>query len=1360
MSKSTYILKKTWRVFLFILLGIFSILLLAMVFINLPMGKTVVKNRVQSYLRDKLHTQVSIGSIDYSLPEWLEIKNVYIEDQHHDTLAYGEEISVDLNMVKLAFGKTDIQKIYLKNILLNINRKETDTAFNYLFVMDAFTGNKSSTAIPDTAALKLTLDRLVFDDVALRFQDQKTGNDFKARIDTLNVTLDVFQPDRVQFYINDFYARGINFNMKTYKDIIIDTLTKRVIDTTVVTPAYALFLKAANINLYDLNVDVSNTIDGMQYANNIQHIKLTHSIINLQHSIATADSLTLDSSFVKFVSPLIASKNPDTTAMVPWYLKLAHLDMKDNQVEFTDNTKPKAGGFDPFHMKLQQLSTNIDDFHYSADTLTAKIKDLHFKDENGFSIDSLHLSYLQTAAQLSATEIYLKTPQSLIQDQVIVNFDTVSATRSAREKNSTVSANINNSIIAFNDLYQLMPSMKSTLPPSKFANLSLRVNTELRGNLQHIYLPYLQLSGLTGSSLAAHGNLYNISDPERFSYDIYIEKSRITKTDLLKFMPAGNEAAMRKIPQVFSLTGRIQGDKNNITADINTSAPGASFSGIIALHNVSNPDKLDYDINLRSTDISRDFILAFMPAGSLPPQISLPDRINASGLIKGTSNSLTLNAKLKTSYGNATAKGYINNFKNPEAAVYDMDLNLASFNLGKLLGQSPTLGLATGKLVAKGKGFNYKTMVADISGNLAAFSYNGYTYTNVDVVSAFNRGIITSSGNVRDPNLRMAYNLTANVRGEYPALDAWSRVDTIRLLPLHLYTDTLDASFTANIHATDTRPRHLDLQANLDSTYLNTGSQQFYLDSMSLAGTNQDGVDDISFQAPFGFVHANGAFDYDKIGTSLSQYVNHYYHFNKAAPANVPDQQISFEAEIRKNPIVLYVVPGLQDYENISFNGSYSSAYGDSALNFKASAPYLVYQDMVVRNGKADINSRNEKLNYNVSLDTLVYMANKFYGSRVKGYAANDSLAINATTQDSQARDWFGANATLSINGEEYTARLNDNLLLNYETWKVAPDNYILYSPQGIIVNNFMMRSDTSSISIASRQLVRNSPIDINIDNFNLKSISSFTSSDTLLVQGILDAKLLVSNLDKKLPAVTGNAQVKDFAFMQQPVGDITANLVEQSADVVAGNIAVTGNGNDIYADGKYFLNNTNEQIAVNIDVRRLTMQTLQGFMGGFIRNSSGAVSGNVVLSGKVADPKWKGEINFDSSRFVLSEYGSALTINNQKIILDHPVIRFNNFIVQDSLNHPLRVDGTITAKSFSEFGLDLSLDTKNFIVVNNPNTLTNEIYGFASVDANMKITGNSTSPDIEGNVKLNDNSNLTIVIPEQNYNKDAAIPV
>ncbi|MEP7165604.1 MAG: translocation/assembly module TamB domain-containing protein [Ferruginibacter sp.] len=1354
------ILKKAGRISLYVLTGILILLCLFMIFINIPAGRNIVKNQVQSYLRDKLKTKVVIGSIDYSLPKWIEINNVYIEDQKKDTLIFGERISVDIDMIRLLRGNTDIHKLVFKNILLNVNRREDDSSFNFQFVIDAFTGNKSSAqAKPDTAEMKLTMERLIFDHVALRFKDKNAGTDFYAAIKNLDASLNKFRPDRANFDINEFFASGVDFFMTSYKESKKDSLV--IINTdTVKSSGYGLLISASKFDLRDVNVSVENTINGMYYANKVTHLGLSKVLFDLNRSTAIGDSLLLDSSTVRFNSPRkkkqISADITDTTSSDSWTIKAKQVSLNKNQFKYDDDNNPVSGGFDLAHLNVKDLGADISDFILAEGITGAQVKQLNFIDTSGFILDTTRINFLMSDTAISAKDMYVKTGQSLLQNSINIRFDSIGAI-SKDPKNSLVTAVLNNSTIAFNDLYLLFPFLKTSFPPGSFQNNLVHFNTELRGSLQRLYLPYLQISGLSGSSLSARGTLYNLTDPAKFYYDLYIDRSNIRKTDLLKFVPPGNKEAMAKLPEVLSLRGSITGNKTDMLSDVQINGKDIAINGRFSLKNISDPKRLQYDFAIRNSSFSKNFVIGFVPPGTIPPNIELPEKLSASGTFKGNENNFVADLKLNGSYGPATVKGYMKNMKDPAKASYDMLITLTAFQLGKLIKQDSIIGTFTGSVKAKGTGFDYKTMRSDITASIKQLQYNKYNYQDADIVANFNAGIISSKGSINDSSLHLQYDLVTNVRNEYPSINGTVNIDTAQLQRLHLYKDTLNFSLKANILANNLRPRNLDINTVVDSIKLQLGKNFYALDTVSLIATSTNGKDNINFNAPFANLQANGAFDYDRIGPAVIQYIDHYYHINgtKSATA-IQDQQVDFDGVIKKHPFLTGVIPGLNAYEDINIKGSFSSANTDSALNLTVSVPYLDYQGNTTRNANIDIRSKNERLNYVVNFDTLNYAGNTFYGSRLNGFAANDSLSINGITQDNKKKDWFGLNASLFVKDDSYTFRLKDSLLLNYERWNVAKDNYISYSPAGIIIHNFSITSDTAKIFINSRQEIINSPIDIAIDNFNLKSISSIINADTLFASGILDAKMMVADLNKKIPAFTGNFTVTDLEIMQQPFGVLTGFAEKQSENNIMATMTLLGQGNDIGAKGNYYLNNDVHDFDANLDIRKFNVAAIQVFTSGAVKNASGNVYGNVSLDGKFSEPRWKGELNFDTTKFTITQLGTGFKINKQKILLDYPAVTLNDFIILDSLDHQMKVDGTVSVNQSKTYDLDIDINANDFIILNAPKAINNEFYGFAAIDANISVTGNSVSPDIEGDISVNDKSNVTIVIPERSYSKDA----
>ena len=1360
LSKMTYkkALKKVWKTFLYLLLGVSVLLCLFLIFINLPVGKRVVRNQIQSYLQQKLKTKVVIGSVDYSLPTWIDINGIYVEDQNKDTLLFGEQVSTHISMFKLISGETDIHKLIFKNVFFNIKRAEKDSVFNYQFVVDAFSGNKPATVVnKDTASLKLTLDRLLFDHVVMRVTDKRDSSDLFASIDKLDATLNSFQPDKGKFGIKDFAASGVNFLMKTTKKTIAQVVAA---PDSLKVAGYDLSIVAEKIDLRDVNVVVENSATGMRYGNTIAKLGISNVLFNLSQSIAVCDSITLDSSFVRFTNPVtikrkVTSNSEATSTSMPWHITIGHAALNKDSIRYDDNNLRNAGGFDPGHFDIKDLTADVSAFNYYGNNTAALVKQFRFKDASGFTLDTTHVNFLMTDSVFSAKELYVKTPHSLLQNSIVVEYDSIAGI-TTHPKNSLVSAILNNSTIAFDDLYLLNPVLKKTFAPDQFAGNLVHFNTELRGNLAQLYLPRLQLMGLGGSNVYAHGILYNLTDAAKFYYDLYIEHSMLRKSDLLKFLPLANRDMLSELPAVINLRGRMVGNKDNLVSNIDASGDGFAISGRLSLKNISNPSSLKYDLAISKSRLSKKFLMKLIPPGSLPPGISLPEVNNISGTLTGNINNLVADLKLGGSYGLITVKGYIKNMKDPKTANYDLFITTDNYDIGKLLSQDSILGKVTGSFTAKGTGYDYKTMHSNIKASIKQLQYNRYNYHNADISANFDGGIIHSIGSINDSSLKLQYDIRSNVQTAYPSINGFVRVDTAQLQKLHLYKDTLNFSLHANIAANNLQPRHLDVNTLLDSVKVQVGKNYFDFDSLTLVATSANGRDSINFNSPFAKLRAAGAFDYDKVGDAAIQYINHYYKISDSLRVkNMPDQQMVFDGILKKHPFLPAIIPGLKGFDDINFKGSFASADKDSALNLTVDLPYLAYQDKTVRNGNIIIGSKNERLNYNITFDTLRVASTTFYGTKLKGSAANDSVLVSFRTQDNKHRDWFGFKASLFAKNELYSARLQDSLLLNYEKWNVASDNYIRYSPEGLIIHNFRITSDTASILINSRQELVNSPIDISIENFNLRSISSILNHDTVFVSGILDAKMEVNDLNKKIPAFTGDLSVDHLAIMEQPLGTLTLFAQKKSENNITTALNLVGNGNEINGKGTYYLDGTDQQFDASLIIKSLNVATLQGFTAGKIKNATGNLFGNMTMNGRFADPRWKGSLNFDTVQFNVAQLGAPFKINKQVIDMEYPDIRLKNFIIRDSLDNEMTIDGAITIAKIQNFGLKLDIKAKDFIIVNAPKAINSEVYGFAAIDADIAVTGNSTAPDIEGNIAVKDKSDLTIIIPEKSYGKD-----
>jgi hypothetical protein len=395
-------------------------------------------------------------------------------------------------------------------------------------------------------------------------------------------------------------------------------------------------------------------------------------------------------------------------------------------------------------------------------------------------------------------ELYIKTPQSVIQNQLVIKYDDVKKIAAAPQ-NSEVDVRLKNTRVAINDIYMVAPFVKKYMPEQKFRNKSIAISAAINGTFKELNIPVLQLSGLDGTNINAKAVLYNVTDTNNLSYDITVFNSNLPKSDIIKFMPSLNSTneLMNKLPANFSFGTHLKGNMKNTTADLNIKSTGFSLQGKGTVKNIDKPASLQYNVAITNSRVEKSFIEALVPPGTIPPSVNLPQVMLLTGTAKGDMNNVQPNLTLRGSYGTARVNGYVHHIKDPKNASYDLSFATQDFEVGKLIKQDTVIGNLTFTGYAKGTGFDYKTMNALVKATVQKVGFKKYDYKNIVFNADLKNGAIVSDGSIDDPNIKLHYDATANVKGQYPSVQANLRLDTIQLNTLNLYPDTLNTSFNA-----------------------------------------------------------------------------------------------------------------------------------------------------------------------------------------------------------------------------------------------------------------------------------------------------------------------------------------------------------------------------------------------------------------------------------------------------------------------------------------------------------------------------------------------------------------------------------
>lgn len=1332
---------------MFLLLFVTLVISATYIYLNTNSGKRLVTTKVQSFLAQKLKTNFTIGSVNYHLPNEIILSKIYLPTPNNDSLLYANELTVSIALFKLIKGETEIKNIELKNVFVHISRKDNDSNFNFQFILDAFASNKKKEPyIKDTAELRLKLHRIVLNSVVMKLDDQYAGSSIYASVDSLEIKLKSFKPDKLQFDISSLDVDGVNFNSMITKHNIVEKDT--------LTPTNYLMLDAQKLNVKNVNISMSDKTSGFHSASQIQHLVINEAKVSLVKNNVDIDKIMLNNSFVEIITqPSVPSNtNNDTAKNDPWLVKVNEIYFDNNSFKM-NNGKTRTKGFDVNNIYASELSLHTKNVFYTSDSTHALIEHLHVKEHSGFCIDTLHANVIYGVHQIDATELYVKTPHTIIQNSLQFSFDSLKTLTLHPEK-SKVNFKLQNTVIDFDDVFLLLPNLKKNASIAKMEHKKVSINTMVIGTLQQLNIPVLDIVAFNGTTFHANAKLTNLTDTKELAFDIQVLPSRILKSDLSNFVTL-EKRALEKLPAIFMLKGNAKGMLNDLVTNILINGSNFLLHAQAKLLNMNNPKNLHYDARIKAINIQKDLILAFVPKDKTPYNIDLPSTIQLTGTAIGDMSNINTNLQFDGSYGKVSAKGYVYNFNQANKATYDMNMTTQHFLIGKLIKQDTMLGAVTMHAVAKGKCFDINKMVSNLKADINQIEFNKYNYQSIHIDANLSNGVLQSTGFVNDPNLSMKYKAYSNSITKPTMLNLNLTLDTARLHALHLIEDSIDISTSLHLTSENLAMNNLRAMLKVDSVNVTINNRKVKLDSILINAYKVDENQILTVQSPIVVMNAKGNFEFDKLLPAAINFINRFYHLSDTLPHISNLQQISFNGTIYQHPLMLNLVPLLTKYDSIPFVGNFNSSSADSAFNFSLRAPYIAYNGNIINKASIDINTTADQLRIITMIDSASNAQTNLLNTTVKAIVSHHSVDLDLSTKNKNGNDQYVFGAFISVNNNAYTAQLKNKLILNNQNWSVKPTNRFYYNPAGFYVSDFIIATNQSTLNIQSEQNQEKSPIHVEIKNLSITDITSILNQDTLLASGLINGNFKVSEFDKPLPSFEGALQIDQLVVQQRKVGNLALATKKIDDNTIHANIKLSENENDINVDGNYFLNNTEKQIEADVTINKFNLATMEGFSNGNITNSSGSINGDIQIKGNFSKPVWNGKLHFKDPAFHLSKLGTTYKITNQTITLNYPNIELNKFNIVDSLNHNLILDGSVTSKSISDYVLNMDINAKDFMVVNTPRSTNEFIYGYAGVNANLNIKGSLTRPDIQGDLSLNDATDATIILPQQSENKE-----
>jgi hypothetical protein len=532
--------------------------------------------------------------------------------------------------------------------------------------------------------------------------------------------------------------------------------------------------------------------------------------------------------------------------------------------------------------------------------------------------------------------------------------------------------------------------------------------------------------------------------------------------------------------------------------------------------------------------------------------------------------------------------------------------------------------------------------------------------------------------------------------------------------------------------------------------------KKYELDSLLFASINEPNKSELSFGSALVGLKYTGTFSPDALPAAFMQFINNYFPFSDAGTytRNSRLPAFNFEIQLHNHPILSEVfLPQLKEFEPGLIRGSFDNA--KTELKLTAAMKRIVYGTTEISDLLADVNADVSALNFKISSSKISTSQINLDNFLVDGKLADNIMTANISSIDSKQNKKLLIGSQLIKNDDNYRLMLNpEEFFLMNDRWDIAADNYIEFGKQGFLIHHLFLNKKESQINIASVNDQFNDDLNIEIKNFKLDDISRIIEKDTSLAKGSVDGKVLLKRVNNTY-GIIADAKISNLFVRDVPIGDLTVKAQNPTAEKFDIALNLSGTENNLNVNGFFIPGGSDNSINLKAEIQSLSMKTVEAFSMGQITESSGTISGDLIIAGKTDAPEVTGVLVFNNTFIKPAATNSRLELKNESIQFKKDGIYFNSFSISDVDQHTATIEGSIQMEQFKNFIFNLQVNSQDFLLFNTTSKENKEFNGRMIIDSKIDIKGPMALPVINAKLKINKGSNFTFAVPEDKLTTD-----
>ena len=1305
-------LLKTFRLLAWLAAIFVTLFIFVAIMLMFPRVQTFITGKITSAISSTTGSEIKIERVAIRFPVSVGIRGVYVEDQAGDTLLYAGSLFVNIRMTALLRNQVHIRSIELSDLTASLRRIEPGGEFNWQFLADSLGQSEGEKKNGDMYAEPPLYDKNgqpeTPEERTVPVNGEPEGN-------PMDIVIDRVILNNIKFTFDDhhsgLYLKSEISRLRTtlrYSDILRGKyhagkteLTGSTIELHQYEPSVPREPREQAASLPDIWIESlsagevafsQSRYDGTGMSIEAGSLSVVPHIIDLGSRVIDISSVGADNLHALIINPSGEDYGTGEDG--------------DDTTDDTDGTEDGTGDFRFVLAETIGWSIGLGSLEIENSGFSIRPEDSpgygKIFDPGNFSLDNMTVSAENIYAGPDRLRLRLKNLSTLVSDQFL---------------------------------------LKQLSLETDMGNTSGMISAELVSAQSRAGLIFKSGEGFLDLS---SDNLY------RKRFDLAIENTLIM-SDLAFFLPLLNSYYFNwPESKGIEVNGMLHGSLSDLTADsLRISGPG--FFSLAAAGDITglpHSDSLYIDISNFSLNAMPDQFFSNLHDSLRPPGITMPAYIDVDGYFSGTLKDFETAIDLKSEFGDIAIMASMFE-EDVDITGFEGRLLTSSFDAGRLL-QLEVMPLPPSvDLTFAGRGTDPAGMEMEAEIDIGNLTLMEYPYDDIKLQLSLKDSVANISGDYRDDFL--SFNLNAGIGLFTEILFAKGGL-TIEYADLKQLGITEDEFLAGTAIETDILfyPRDFFTgNINISNTNIATGDGLFNLPGMNI--NSQYSPNNYLVEINSGFITANyeGNFAPFAIPGILEEHLSGY--FSIADTLDSPDSAHRFfdmKLVLAPDELVnMVLLPGIEKYDTLNLTVSYDSRLHSITLN--GMMDYLRYTGTEITGFSATATSDPSKMDFGVSADRLGLNETEFQDFSLSGGFMNDILDLSLSLKDDKNEDVFFIRALAESSDDLYLVRIeSERLVINREEWTVNPGNLIVTGKDSLYISQLVIENLESMLSVNSRFTdEHNTVIDVNFRDMDIYRLTSFVEKSIPVTGGTINGDLILRDVTGE-PSFLADMTVGGLTLTTDTIDLIKIKAENPEPGIYNVSLSLEQDGTALYTAGSY---TSGEDPGLDIDVllEKLNLSLIENFTGGNITHLEGFVTGKMKVTGRPDNPELTGELNISETSFRVPSINAGYFLRKESIRFDRQNVHFRDFTLRDSLGRTAQVNGSVNIANFSNIILNLNLSTRNFLIMNLPQRRDELYHGRILIDTDLRLRGNHLNPSLEGNLKLNEGSVFTLILPQ-----------